>query len=67
MLEQIISRFPVEMKTYTETGEFSDLFFDALYSYYLSTGEMPYGTAKARTGDPYEWIADRLDNFLTHH
>jgi len=22
--------------------------------------EMPYGTAKARTGDPYEWLGDRL-------
>ena len=22
--------------------------------------EMPYGTAKARTGDPIEWICERL-------
>lgn len=23
--------------------------------------EMPYGTRKARTGDPYVWILNRLD------
>lgn len=35
--------------------------FDKLFEYYLSTGEMPYGVAKARTGDPYNWIADKLE------
>jgi hypothetical protein len=38
--------------------------FAALYEYYCNNGEMPYGTAKARDGDPYEWIADRLDRDL---
>ena len=33
-----------------------------LYSYYLDSGEMPYGTAKARDGDPVEFIMDRLDD-----
>ena len=23
--------------------------------------DMPYGVLKARSGDPYEWIANRLD------
>lgn len=32
--------------------------FERLCAYYLD--EMPYGTAKARDGDPYEWIAHRL-------
>ena len=31
-----------------------------LYGYYQSSGDMPYGIQKARTGDPDEWIADRL-------
>ena len=35
----------------------SDL-YSKLYSYFV--GEMPYGTAKARTGDPDEWIINRL-------
>ena len=33
-----------------------------LFSYYLDSGEMPYGTAKARDGDPVEFIMDRLDD-----
>ncbi len=36
--------------------------FDMLYEYFTTeTGEMPYGVAKARTGDPDIWILDRLD------
>lgn len=35
----------------------SDL-WDKLYEYYLP--DMPYGTAKARDGDPAEWIYERL-------
>jgi hypothetical protein len=31
-----------------------------LLSYYMSNGEMPYEVAKAREGDPEEWIMDRL-------
>lgn len=29
-----------------------------LYDYYFD--EMPYGTQKARTGDPLNWISDRV-------
>lgn len=31
-----------------------------IYEYYLNSGEMPYGVAKARTGDPYEWCLTRF-------
>ena len=33
-----------------------------LISYYMSNGEMPYEVAKAREGDPEQWIMDRLDS-----
>lgn len=33
---------------------------DALYDYYLLSGDMPYGVAKARDGDPTVWITDRF-------
>jgi hypothetical protein len=42
--------------------EFDDLpeaTIQHLYEHYLP--EMPYGVAKARTGDPYQWIQDRLE------
>ena len=34
--------------------------FDELFEYYTRTNQMPYGTAKARTGDPFTWIQHRL-------
>jgi hypothetical protein len=40
----------------------SDDLYDALYDYYFD--DMPYGTKKARTGDPHEWIADRFADDL---
>jgi len=45
-------------------GQIEDLddeLFDKLFNHYLDNGEMPYGTAKARTGDPYQWMFDRMD------
>lgn len=35
--------------------------FTRLFDYFCNNGEMPYGTAKARTGDPYQWLGNRLD------
>ena len=37
---------------------------DTVYTHFLESGEMPYGVAKARTGDPDQWIAERLARFL---
>ena len=34
--------------------------YDDLFGYYFSSGDMPYGVLKARTGMPDEWIMDRL-------
>jgi hypothetical protein len=40
------------------TGNFTDSQFDKLFVLYQN--EMPYGTQKARTGDPYEFIFNQL-------
>ena len=37
-----------------------------LYDYFLNNGDMPYGTAKARTGDPDNWIVQRLEYILKY-
>jgi hypothetical protein len=44
-------------------GEFYDsTSYDKLYEYFaFETGEMPYGTAKARDGDPDSWILEHLE------
>lgn len=39
-----------------ELEDFVDENFDILYEKHMS--EMPYGTAKARDGDPYVWLHD---------
>lgn len=67
-LEEIIQKHPAAYKAFTDDD--ADLmtlpeFYTDLYEYYLSSGEMPYGVAKARTGDPYNWIAERLDAHAT--
>tara|TARA_E500000331_G_scaffold229024_1_gene219242 strand:- start:1228 stop:1452 length:225 start_codon:yes stop_codon:yes gene_type:complete len=37
--------------------------YGKLYEYFaFETGEMPYGTAKARTGDPDWWILEYLQS-----
>lgn len=38
--------------------------YDKLFQYYMDNGEMPYGTAKARTGDPIEWIYNKVKKDL---
>ena len=34
--------------------------YEKLYTYYTDLNEMPYGVAKARTGDPDQWIWKQL-------
>jgi hypothetical protein len=35
--------------------------FQKLYNWFLDSGEMPYGIAKARIGDPDVWILETLE------
>ena len=57
-LEHIKDTFRRDVKDFTQTGDMSDALYDALYDYYFD--DMPYGTKKARDGDPHEWVADRF-------
>ena len=63
-LDHILNRYPNEVKRFEEDGELDNDLYDALFDYYLSLGEMPYGIAKARTGDPMDWVAKRLEQEL---
>jgi len=60
-LEGILSKFSADYAKFKAGGDIDENqdFFDALYEYFFD--EMPYGVKKARDGDPYEWITDRLD------
>ena len=60
----ILNRFKHEVKNFEANGDLNDDLYHALYDYYSDNGEMPYGVAKARDGDPYNWISDRLGQEL---
>jgi len=63
-LMHVLDRFRHEVAQFEQGADLDDNLYDALYDYYVNKGEMPYGTAKARSGDPYEWVSDRLDQEL---
>ena len=63
-LDHILARFKHEVRQFEAGDDLdSDLYY-ALFDYYSDRGEIPYGVAKGRDGDPFEWITDRLDQEL---
>ena len=61
-LEHILQRFSREVADFERGGEITDDLYHALYDYYFD--DMPYGVKKARDGDPYEWVSQRLHDDL---
>ena len=60
-LEHIVNKFKHEVKNFIAGEELDSDLYDALFDYYAGHGEMPYGIAKARTGDPFEWVTNRFE------
>lgn len=60
-LPEILRKYDTEVKHFWNDGTMDDDLYQALYAHYLDSGEMPYGVAKARTGDPNVWIANQLE------
>jgi len=65
-LEGILSKFSADYAKFKAGGDIDENedFFQALFDYYSNQAPgdgMPYGIQKARDGDPYAWITDRLD------
>lgn len=67
-VKQIITAHPKCWKRFQDGDSFMTTndspLFKALYEHWLAQGEMPIGIAKARTGDPDQWISQRLENYL---
>lgn len=53
-----------DLDEFSRTGQVSDDLYNAAFDYYSKTGEMPYEAAKAKTVDPYEWVANQLHKDL---
>ena len=64
-LHEITQIYKTDVNAFVRTGDMSEPLYDALYEYYTNTvGEMPYGVAKARSGDPMDWICEKYENYL---
>jgi len=60
-----IKSMPAHIKGNSEEDFFDTTAYEKLFEYLaFETGEMPYGTAKARDGMPDEWILDYLEALL---
>lgn len=64
-IEHILNRFKHEVKQFEQGGDLAQDLYEALFDYYSDAGEIPYGIAKARDGDPMEWVASNLQSHLS--
>lgn len=67
LVRALAEKFNIKEKQATNVAEFLegeddlDTFVEEIiFDFYLDSGKMPYGTAKARTGDPQEWMFNEL-------
>jgi hypothetical protein len=63
-IDHILNRFKHEVKQFEQGNDLDSDLYEALFDYYSDAGEMPYGVAKARTGDPFSWVSDKLADHL---
>ena len=61
-MQHIVNRFKHEVRNFINGDELDTDLYHALFDYYSDHGEMPYGTMKARDGDPFEWVTQRFDH-----
>ena len=65
MIQEILTEIQVDilkiaLKCNVDIEVLYPKMYNKLYCYYVNYGDMPYNIAKARTGDPYDWIVERL-------
>ena len=66
-LEHIIKKFKHETKNFLAGNDLDSDLYEALFDYYSDNGEIPYGVAKARDGDPIQWVSDRFADEMQMH
>jgi len=63
LLKEIIAKHQIDVDLFVNGSDLSEELYDDMYEYYAFTiNAMPYGTAKARDGDPYEWVTERFES-----
>jgi hypothetical protein len=66
-MEHLINTHKNEVKRFMSGEPLDTDLYDALFDYYLNSGEMPYGVAKARAGDPMEWVSERFSKDVNNY
>ena len=65
-LEKLPIELQAEITAVANGEEMSYELYEALFNSPLAE-EMPYGTAKARTGDPIDWLTNRIQEEMECH
>ena len=60
-VRDILNKYPEAYAKILDDGDIYDNeeLYNELFEYFLE--DMPYGTQKARDGDPVQWITEHLD------
>jgi len=64
-LDHILKKFGHEIGKFKDSGELDGHLYIALFDYYQHAGDMPYGIAHSKDGDPHSWVGDKLTQELT--
>lgn len=59
-LDLVLNRFKHEVRQFRDTGQLDDDLYQALLDHYYDAGEMPRTVRNGRTGDPRDWVTERL-------
>ena len=62
-VNDILRKHRRDVNRFRKMGDLSDALYNDLYDHYRD--QMPHGTAQAKTGDPYTWIANKLDKIIS--
>lgn len=63
-LNDILEKYNIHTQEDFDAQTENDDLYEELYDYWVGTGQMPYGTMKARDGDPGQWVFDATWNNL---
>jgi hypothetical protein len=59
-LASLFAEYSTEIYALRETGDLDDDLYQSTLQYLMDNNEIPYGTATARDGDPYNFVCDFL-------